>query len=135
MTNDAQRQPLLGPDSAAPMELNGLNGAPPPSPRCLLLCLMSSLPPTTPLLGCMPMVSYMVCSSMINISRKKNYHVVKCNSCNEVTAIRNAPQEGSMSGALATVHSFGRAAVRELLVQDLIVRGSSTLLNCVEFKL
>ena len=29
--------------------------------------------------------------AMIDISGKKDQHVVKCNSCNEATPIRNAP--------------------------------------------
>lgn len=37
------------------------------------------------------MVNCRVCSAMIDISGKKDQHVVKCNSCSEATPIRNAP--------------------------------------------
>jgi len=38
-----------------------------------------------------PMVACKVCSNMIDISGKKDQHVVKCSQCNEATPIRNAP--------------------------------------------
>ncbi|XP_076370754.1 type 1 phosphatidylinositol 4,5-bisphosphate 4-phosphatase-like [Tachypleus tridentatus] len=38
-----------------------------------------------------PMVTCRVCKSMIDISGKKEQHVVKCNNCNEATPIKNAP--------------------------------------------
>eukprot|EP00088_Acartia_fossae_P035484 TRINITY_DN36578_c0_g1_i2.p1 TRINITY_DN36578_c0_g1~~TRINITY_DN36578_c0_g1_i2.p1 ORF type:complete len:275 (-),score=48.46 TRINITY_DN36578_c0_g1_i2:320-1144(-) len=38
-----------------------------------------------------PMVSCKVCQNMIDISGKKDQHVVKCALCNEATPIRNAP--------------------------------------------
>ena len=34
---------------------------------------------------------YYSVQAMIDISGKKDQHVVKCNSCNEATPIRNAP--------------------------------------------
>ncbi|XP_057327978.1 type 2 phosphatidylinositol 4,5-bisphosphate 4-phosphatase [Microplitis mediator] len=39
----------------------------------------------------MPMVTCRVCQAMIDISGKKDQHVVKCSQCNEATPIRNAP--------------------------------------------
>lgn len=39
----------------------------------------------------LPMVTCRVCSAMIDISWKREQHVVKCNQCNEATPIRNAP--------------------------------------------
>lgn len=41
--------------------------------------------------GGVPMVTCRVCSSMIDISSKKEQHVVKCLQCQEATPIRNAP--------------------------------------------
>ncbi|KAL5283145.1 TMEM55A family protein [Megaselia abdita] len=38
-----------------------------------------------------PMVTCRVCQAMIDISNKRDQHVVKCISCNEATPIRNAP--------------------------------------------
>jgi len=48
-------------------------------------------PPYTSVTGGVPMVSCRVCQNMIDISGKKDQHVVKCTSCNEATPIRNAP--------------------------------------------
>ncbi|KAK4876813.1 hypothetical protein RN001_009319 [Aquatica leii] len=39
----------------------------------------------------LPMVTCRVCQAMIDISGKRDQHVVKCNQCNEATPIRNAP--------------------------------------------
>lgn len=39
----------------------------------------------------MPMVTCRVCQAMIDISVKRDQHVVKCCQCNEATPIRNAP--------------------------------------------
>ncbi|XP_011691534.1 PREDICTED: type 1 phosphatidylinositol 4,5-bisphosphate 4-phosphatase [Wasmannia auropunctata] len=41
--------------------------------------------------GGMPMVTCRVCQAMIDISGKRDQHVVKCCQCNEATPIRNAP--------------------------------------------
>jgi len=50
------------------------------------------LPPPYPSInGGVPMVSCKVCQNMIDISGKKDQHVVKCTACNEATPIRNAP--------------------------------------------
>lgn len=38
-----------------------------------------------------PMVTCRVCQAMIDISGKRDQHVVKCCQCNEATPIRNAP--------------------------------------------
>uniref|UniRef100_T1H6Z4 Phosphatidylinositol-4,5-bisphosphate 4-phosphatase n=1 Tax=Megaselia scalaris TaxID=36166 RepID=T1H6Z4_MEGSC len=38
-----------------------------------------------------PMVTCRVCQAMIDITNKRDQHVVKCTSCNEATPIRNAP--------------------------------------------
>lgn len=38
-----------------------------------------------------PMVTCRVCQHMIDITHKREQHVVKCNECNEATPIRNAP--------------------------------------------
>ena len=64
------------------------------------------LPPPYEKTGGIPMVACRVCQvafavkyqvfkdtsqAMIDISGKKDQHVVKCNACNEATPIRNAP--------------------------------------------
>lgn len=41
--------------------------------------------------GGVPMVTCRVCQSMIDITTKREQHVVKCGQCNEATPIRNAP--------------------------------------------
>ncbi|XP_030749199.1 type 2 phosphatidylinositol 4,5-bisphosphate 4-phosphatase [Sitophilus oryzae] len=41
--------------------------------------------------GGVPMVTCRVCQAMIDISGKRDQHVVKCAQCNEATPIRNAP--------------------------------------------
>ncbi|KAJ9578530.1 hypothetical protein L9F63_005259 [Diploptera punctata] len=41
--------------------------------------------------GGIPMVTCRVCQGMIDISNKRDQHVVKCTQCNEATPIRNAP--------------------------------------------
>ncbi|XP_073840549.1 type 1 phosphatidylinositol 4,5-bisphosphate 4-phosphatase [Musca autumnalis] len=41
--------------------------------------------------GGVPMVTCRVCQSMIDITSKRDQHVVKCLQCNEATPIRNAP--------------------------------------------
>eukprot|EP00095_Tigriopus_kingsejongensis_P010902 maker-scaffold348_size200312-snap-gene-0.26 protein:Tk10902 transcript:maker-scaffold348_size200312-snap-gene-0.26-mRNA-1 annotation:"hypothetical protein DAPPUDRAFT_304652" len=38
-----------------------------------------------------PMVSCRVCQTMVDITGKRDQHVVKCHSCHEATPIRNAP--------------------------------------------
>jgi len=50
------------------------------------------LPPPYPsIANGVPMVSCKVCQTMIDITGKKDQHVVKCGQCNEATPIRNAP--------------------------------------------
>lgn len=39
----------------------------------------------------LPMVTCRICQAMIDISGKRDQHVVKCDQCNEATPIRNAP--------------------------------------------
>jgi len=48
-------------------------------------------PPYQSVAGGAPMVSCRVCQEMIDISGKRDQHVVKCTNCNEATPIRNAP--------------------------------------------
>jgi len=48
-------------------------------------------PPYQSVAGGAPMVSCRVCQDMIDISGKRDQHVVKCTNCNEATPIRNAP--------------------------------------------
>jgi len=48
-------------------------------------------PPYQSVAGGAPMVSCRVCQEKIDISGKRDQHVVKCTNCNEATPIRNAP--------------------------------------------
>ena len=45
------------------------------------------------------LIMLQVCQNPIDISGKKEQHVVKCNLCNEATPIRNAPP-GSFAHAM-----------------------------------
>ena len=90
MTDDVERQPLLGLDTAIPVENNGVSGS---SSTITTVSPIGpdELPPTyRNLAGGLPMVSCQVCN-MIGISGKKDQYVVKCNSCNEASPIRSAP--------------------------------------------
>ncbi|XP_073968490.1 type 2 phosphatidylinositol 4,5-bisphosphate 4-phosphatase [Rhodnius prolixus] len=51
------------------------------------------LPPSyqAALHGNAPMVTCRVCQAMIDVSGKRDQHVVKCSNCNEATPIRNPP--------------------------------------------
>lgn len=86
-----------------------------------------------------PMVTCRVCQAMIDISGKRDQHVVKCCQCNEATVGSNLsygnkalsfydcsrlgmpPQERSMWDALATAYSSAKALPKELLVLGQIV--------------
>jgi len=48
-------------------------------------------PPYSPVNGGVPMVACRVCGSMVDITGKRDQHVVKCDNCNEATPIKNAP--------------------------------------------
>ena len=48
-------------------------------------------PPYNALTGTNPSVACRVCQTMIDISGKRDQHVVKCGHCHEATPIRNAP--------------------------------------------
>eukprot|EP00092_Neocalanus_flemingeri_P029398 GFUD01031915.1.p1 GENE.GFUD01031915.1~~GFUD01031915.1.p1 ORF type:complete len:201 (+),score=64.00 GFUD01031915.1:72-674(+) len=91
MTEDVERQPLLGSDSVIPVEQNGVNSSSSNTTTVSPIGPDELPPPYNTLAGGVPMVSCRVCSNMIDISSKKEQHVVKCNSCNEATPIRNAP--------------------------------------------
>ncbi|XP_031347910.1 type 1 phosphatidylinositol 4,5-bisphosphate 4-phosphatase isoform X1 [Photinus pyralis] len=88
--NDAERQPLLNKDKSAyntntvvvgeqtTVSPIGPDELPPPF-------YQNSAGPG------LPMVTCRVCQAMIDISGKRDQHVVKCSQCNEATPIRNAP--------------------------------------------
>jgi len=98
---DVERQPLIS--SNAPPSFNNYsntqisgenenltaNGGPAATPRVIGPDELP--PPYESVPGGVPMVSCRVCQTMIDISGKKDQHVVKCTSCNEATPIRNAP--------------------------------------------
>jgi len=90
MSDDVERQPLLGDGSVTQ---NGVSS----SSTSTTATTVSPIgpdelpPPYNTVAGGVPMVSCRVCSNMIDISGKKDQHVVKCNVCNEATPIRNAP--------------------------------------------
>ena len=72
MTDDVERQPLLGPDNAASVELNGVNGSSTTTTTVSPIGPDELPPPYTALAGGVPMVSCRVCSAMIDISGKKD---------------------------------------------------------------
>jgi len=62
------------------------------APGGIVVGSVDELPPSyTSVTGGAPMVTCRVCQAMIDISGKREQHVVKCPSCNEATPIRNAP--------------------------------------------
>ncbi|TRY61415.1 hypothetical protein TCAL_05740 [Tigriopus californicus] len=84
MPNEEARPLLAGPP----------NGAAPPNGDVGILIQPVddfSLPTFNSVGGGPPMVSCRVCQAMIDITGKRDQHVVKCTSCNEATPIRNAP--------------------------------------------
>jgi len=95
MSNDVERQPLLG----NTLTSNGVNSSSTNSntvsgsdASTVVPIGPDELPPPyNTVAGGVPMVSCRVCSNMIDISGKKDQHVVKCPVCNEATPIRNAP--------------------------------------------
>ena len=91
MTEDVEQQALLGSDAATPAKLNGLSNSSTTSTTVSPIGPDELPPPYNILGGCVTMVSCRVCSSTVDISGKKDQHVVKCTSCNEATPIRNAP--------------------------------------------
>jgi len=97
MGEDVERQPLLNNEHGG---VNGglSNGNPgglrngSVSGGTIIAAGPDELPPPYPsLTDGVPMVACRVCQNMIDISGKKDQHVVKCGQCNEATPIRNAP--------------------------------------------
>jgi len=76
---DSERQPLLDTSRASHVGTIESISVPPIRTQDL------PQPPPNNLLACL------VCGSMIDISDKKEQHVVKCANCNEATPIREAP--------------------------------------------
>ena len=72
MTEDVEQQPLLGSDAAAPAKLTGLNNSSTTSTTVSPIGPDELPPPYNTLGGGVPMVSCRVCSSMIDISGKKD---------------------------------------------------------------
>lgn len=69
------------------------NGAIGLNPGEIIVQSVDEVPPTsyTTVAGGAPMVTCRVCQAMIDISGKREQHVVKCFNCNEATPIRHAP--------------------------------------------
>ena len=72
MTEDVERKPLLGSDSTASVDLNGLNDSSTTTTTVSPIGPDELPPPYNTLGGGVPMVSCRVCSSMIDISGKKD---------------------------------------------------------------
>ena len=72
MTEDVERQPLLGPDSTLPVEQNGVNNSSTTTTTVSPIGPDELPPPYNTLAGGVPMVSCRVCSNMIDISGKKD---------------------------------------------------------------
>jgi len=89
---DPERQPLISGEGGQGQQ-NGIGPTKAASDTEGSVIGPDELPPPYPSVspGGVPMVSCRVCGNMIDISGKKDQHVVKCNSCNEATPIRNAP--------------------------------------------
>jgi len=94
MGEDVERQPLLNQEHGnnhdsglnAGVMSNGTAGS-----NRAVQGSPDELPPPHSSTDGVPMVACRVCSKMIDISNKKDQHVVKCKDCNEATPIRNAP--------------------------------------------
>lgn len=80
--SDSERKPLLADNGTANYSEIGQNTLPP-----------DELPPPyqASQAGQVPMVTCRVCQAMIDISGKRDQHVVKCVHCNEATPVKNAP--------------------------------------------
>ncbi|KAI5694714.1 hypothetical protein M8J76_014432 [Diaphorina citri] len=82
MSDNSERKPLLADNGSTNYNEIGQNPIPP-----------DELPPpyqaSQP--GQVPMVTCRVCQAMIDISGKRDQHVVKCVHCNEATPVKNAP--------------------------------------------
>jgi len=84
---DVEKQPLLPPEDRGDQRNGSISSAGQP-----VTAGPHELPPPYPSInGGIPMVACKVCQNMIDISGKKDQHVVKCTQCNEATPIRNAP--------------------------------------------
>lgn len=89
---DGEREPLLQKDSNETY-VNLITGeSTSGEPTTVSPIGPDELPPPYRYSGdCVPMVTCRVCQSLIDVSGKRNQHVVKCLQCNEATPIRNAP--------------------------------------------
>ncbi|XP_014208417.1 type 1 phosphatidylinositol 4,5-bisphosphate 4-phosphatase [Copidosoma floridanum] len=90
---EAERQPLLKSDNvnySSGGEVSGTESQ--PQVNNVAPIGPDELPPSYQASqGSMHMVTCRVCQAMIDISGKRDQHVVKCNQCNEATPIKNAP--------------------------------------------
>lgn len=109
MSNNEEREPLLrssnsGGEGGSSLSRNGsLRGGAVPfgpprgsvheSTEGVIVASVDEVPPPsyTTVTGGTPVVTCRVCQGMIDISGKREQHVVKCSSCSEATPIRNAP--------------------------------------------
>uniref|UniRef100_A0A1B6E4J4 Phosphatidylinositol-4,5-bisphosphate 4-phosphatase n=2 Tax=Clastoptera arizonana TaxID=38151 RepID=A0A1B6E4J4_9HEMI len=82
-----ERKPLLQDENIRNNSLSGLQ------PATVSPIGPDELPPPyqAATQGGGPMVTCRVCQAMIDVSGKKDQHVVKCNTCSEATPIKNAP--------------------------------------------
>lgn len=97
---DLESAPLLGSSNGEssngrtfPVNDPVATGVPVPPPGGLVVASVDEVPPPsyTTVSGGTPVVTCRVCQALIDISGKREQHVVKCTSCGEATPIRNAP--------------------------------------------
>ncbi|XP_026274406.1 type 1 phosphatidylinositol 4,5-bisphosphate 4-phosphatase [Frankliniella occidentalis] len=93
---ESERKPLLPSDNSSPTSRirGGYTDGIPDGSNVVTAVGPDEMPPpyhTAVGQGSVPMVTCRVCQAMIDISGRRDQHVVKCTQCNEATPIRNAP--------------------------------------------
>merc|ERR1712008_556257 len=94
-------------------------------PGGLVVTSVDEVPPPsyTTVTGGTPVVTCRVCQGMIDISGKREQHVVKCPSCSEATPIRNAPPGRKYVRCPCNCLLICKTPAYELHVQDPTANG------------